>query len=327
MIRLITTGIVMLVLGFVGGTFFFAINHNDNSVSAQECPERFRFVNDLLDCNPKTVIRKGEYTELKYKLESTIKEGKESGKYTHVSVYFRDFVKGPTFGIASDEYFVPASLLKVPLMITYFSLAEKDPEILSKKTSYSAVNSEVSQSFFQEDVIKKGIQYETGNLVSRMIINSDNLAYGLLDKYLERLYPEEDVYLSTLKELGLVDPRNPAEGIFSVKTYASLFRQLYNASYLSPEMSDKALGLLAKAKFNDALVAGVPKGTLVAHKFGDREGLPDGEKQFHDCGIIYFPDNPYLLCIMTRGKDSEELTKIIRRISQMVYEEVESRKL
>jgi hypothetical protein len=49
--------------------------------------------------------------------------------------------------------------------------------------------------------------------------------------------------------------------------------------------------------------------------------------QLHDCGIIYYPGNPYLLCVMTRGTDWSALEKTIQTISAMTYKEVDSRKL
>ena len=76
-------------------------------------------------------------------------------------------------------------------------------------------------------------------------------------------------------------------------------------------MSEKALGLLQKSEFHKGLVAGVPSGTIVAHKFGERDGLTIGEKQLHDCGIIYYPGNPYLLCVMTRGDNFDELAGVV----------------
>lgn len=102
----------------------------------------------------------------------------------------------------------------------------------------------------------------------------------------------------------------------------------YNASYLSKEYSQKVLEMLAAADFKLGLAAGVPPGVVVANKFGEREGLPDDQKQLHDCGIIYFPENPYLLCVMmTQGPNFEYLPTIIKMVSKMVYDEVESRKL
>ncbi len=313
-------------MGLTLGFFVFGNHVMPQKVIAQ-CPQTYKFINDTLGCEKKFVVKKTEYTLLAYDLEQEITSGEKEGKFTVAAVYFRDLGGGPTFGINSDQNFVPASLLKLPLLVTYLSLADNNPKILSEKTFYSKVNNEVEQTIDQDDVIKINTKYTIDELLNRMIINSDNLAYGLLVKHLETLFPEKDIYNSTLKELGLVDPRNPSEGTFSVKTYASLFRQLYFASYLSPEMSEKALSLLSKTSFNKALVAGVPNGIAVAHKFGDREGLPHNEKQFHDCGIIYYPKNPYLLCVMTRGTNEQKLVDIIKSISSKVYDEVNSRKI
>ncbi|MDO8560151.1 MAG: serine hydrolase [bacterium] len=63
----------------------------------------------------------------------------------------------------------------------------------------------------------------------------------------------------------------------SVKDYASFFRILYNASYLNREQSERALGLMTKTRFRDGIIAGVPAGRPVAHKFGERTTLEDGK--------------------------------------------------
>lgn len=54
-----------------------------------------------------------------------------------------------------------------------------------------------------------------------------------------------------------------------------------------------------------------------------KRGVSRGAKQFHDCGIVYHPANPYLLCVMGRGEDFWELTKSVADVSRIVYEEVE----
>ena len=84
-------------------------------------------------------------------------------------------------------------------------------------------------------------------------------------------------------------------------------------------MSEKALELLSKTTFNDGIVAGLPENIVVSHKFGEYI-LPD-EIELHDCGIIYYVQNPYFLCVMTRGKDEGELKNTISGISKIIYED------
>ena len=75
---------------------------------------------------------------------------------------------------------------------------------------------------------------------------------------------------------------------------------------------------LAQSDFNDGLRRGVPSSIAVAHKFGERF-LESGERHLHDCGIIYHPTNPYLLCVMTRGTDFDALSALIGDISKEVF--------
>jgi beta-lactamase class A len=70
-------------------------------------------------------------------------------------------------------------------------------------------------------------------------------------------------------------------------------------------------------------VAGVPAGISVANKFGERE-LADGTRQLHDCGIVYHPERPYVLCVMTKGASFEQLSRTVADVSQLVYREIDT---
>ena len=144
--------------------------------------------------------------------------------------------------------------------------------------------------------------------------------------YLKKVSPDINLISETYQELGMViDNADVSADDLSVKTYASIFRILYNISYLSDELSEKALSYLGHSDFEDGLVRNLPENIPIAHKFGERS-ISDDNKQLHDCGIIYYPGNPYSLCIMTRGKNLEYLNDVIGAISQEVYQEVDSRR-
>jgi beta-lactamase class A len=110
----------------------------------------------------------------------------------------------------------------------------------------------------------------------------------------------------------------------SVKEYASFFRVLYNASFLTREHSEQALALLAETDFPYGIESGLPPGTVVAHKWGIRTSTVQGEdvEQLHDCGLVYYPNHPYLLCVMTRGDDTLRQAQLIAEVSRVVYDEV-----
>lgn len=278
----------------------------------------YKLVNPLLECE---VGRSGskELRPFQQLIEKAAQNMLRRKEATHVSAYFRDLNNGPWIGVNEDEKFSPASLLKVPLMMTYLKMAESAPELLSRTLRYdpSREDDNASAIFKPSEAIKPGESYTVEELLRFMIARSDNNAKNILFDAVDR-----EALAHTFYDLGVSVP-NPSkpEDFMSVKEYASFFRILYNATYLERAFSEKALGLMAESDFSKGLTAAVPRGITVAHKFGERH-IAD-TYQLHHCGIVYFPRHPYLLCVLTRGKDIDMLADDIREISALVYGEVD----
>jgi beta-lactamase class A len=273
----------------------------------------YRYISPLLEClNSSTTDNK--YTEFSNDLEKKIEELKKDGLINYAAIYIRDLNNGPWIGINENEKFSPASLMKVPLLISYLKIADSNPGLLQKELVVDIPQSEtLSQNIIPEEIVENGKSYTVEDLLARMIIYSDNLAAGTL---LENI--DYNSLNKIYNELGINLPENGEEENFmTVRNYASFFRILYNSSYLSREMSEKALYLMTKSTFKNGLIAGVPFGVEVSHKFGERS-LPEG-KQLHDCGIVYRPDSNYLACIMTRGNDFSKMEKAIKALSENIY--------
>lgn len=311
-----------LIVGFVGGFFVFQAYSNqgpEKATAKAKCD--FEFINPLR-CDPENEINIKEYVALRNEILDYIADEQSRDMVTDVSVYFRDLESGSVMSINGQESFVPASLLKVPLMITVFKKAEADPSILKKRLRIVGDVESTPQNIKPQNPVSSGNDYTVEELVNSLITQSDNVAWKALLNFLGQEYSDKD-FVFTLSDLGIIDPKKlNEEQYITVQSYSSIFRILYNSSYLSHEMSDKALGILSNSVFKDGIVAGVPQGTKVAHKFGEQK---NGDiQQFHDCGIVYH-ENPYLLCVMTRGDNMQELTPIIQEISKKVYNEVSSR--
>ena len=171
-----------------------------------------------------------------------------------------------------------------------------------------------------ESTLVVGQSYSVEYLVEKMLTLSDNGAKNLLlsafdKKYLDQLF----------SVMSFSDPNSSTMYEVSSRKYSHFLRVLYGSSYLNEEHSELILGMLSKSTFKNGLVAGLPKEVLVAHKFGVYE-IPETVKgkeittvQLHDCGVIYYVSKPYILCVMTKGKDDESLFKIISKVSKMVY--------
>jgi beta-lactamase class A len=231
---------------------------------------------------------------------------------TRVAVHFRDLNAGPWFGINNLDQFSPSSLLKVPVMMAYYKEAEVDPSILDKEIVYDKDPVGLTaENFSTKYPLQKGT-YTVEQLIEHMIINSDNVALLLLENNISN-----DKINQVTIDLGIATDQDLS---LSVTDYSTLLRVLYYSTYLNANYSEKSLELLSKAEFTQGLTAMLPKSVVVAHKFGERS-LTDGENQLHDCGIVYYPKHPYLICIMTKGANFNDLVTTIQQISSKVYNE------
>jgi beta-lactamase class A len=284
----------------------------------------YKYINPLLECDGFNVGDSKNYNTLKRNIQTIIDTQINNHKISFASVYYRDLNNGPWFGINEKEYFSPASLVKVPVMIAYYKLAETDPLILQKKLVNTRPYDPKEQNIVPEVSLAVNQEYTIEELIRRMIVYSDNLAYDLLldnidNQKIFNVYRDLGADISKASE-------DPNGNIITVTDYASFLRILFNSSYLDKDSSEKALKLLSEVAYKNGLVAGVPKNVLVAHKFGERQYMGTGEKQLHDCGIVYEPQKPYLLCIMTRGNNFENDAALIRSISSTVYKQISSSK-
>lgn len=319
------------LIAVVGALIFFGVGVLVGSFVSQKqtvtCASRYSFLNTSVVCGKSDVISKTGYEETRQRVNDFVESEQKAGRIDEFALYFRDLEHGPVFGINEISDFAPASLLKLPLAIVYMSFAENQPELLTKKLQYTGTTTVDLQRIKPQQTIKPNEPHTIEELLGIMLAYSDNASYELLNQYLTESSYRNNLRLEVFKEIGIIDPKDRIETTVSVRGYASILRILYNVSYLNADLSEKTLSWLAESDFSEGLKAGVPKDIAVAHKFGERAVEGQESKQLHDCGIVYYPDNPYLLCIMTRGDNFTELESIISAVSRMVYEEVDSRRL
>ena len=305
------------LFGLFFGYFIFSKYQQTNQdyTETHNFTTNLKYISPLLNCSNPT---SNTLTNLKQKVTSVI----NTQNLSHISVYFRDLNNGPWFGINENTLFSPASLVKVPLAIAYYKLAETDPSIFNKTIINTLKDDDSEQNIKPEKTITPNQEYTIKQLIEFMIVYSDNNSYELLienidNQILRQVYFNLGIDLDKAME-------NPTGNIISVKNYASFFRILFNASYLNPQYSNELLDMLTQTTFKKGLVAGVGQGTDVAHKFGERYFSNTKERQLHDCGIVYSPSKPYLICLMTRGADFTTLSQSIKTISSVIFQHWQS---
>ncbi len=304
--------LAIFIFGLLGGYYLNQyLNPQKPFAEVRSNDPSFHFTNPLLfySSSPDT-----EYEPLKKDLVSYITSAKTRGDATDVSVYFRDVNTGGWTGINENVAYEPASMLKVTTMIAYLNGSEENPGILDKKLYYTQTPNE--ETYHTQKVIPSGY-YSVRTLIGWMIQNSDNDAVTALEQ------DDQARTARVFSELQLSLPNATSTDFMSARNYSRIFRVLYDSTYLPPLLSEQALSTLSQTTFTQGLVAGVPDGTAVAHKFGERTSVDTNGtvtgRELHDCGIVYKPEHPYFLCVMTKGNDFSKLQNIISDISKLTY--------
>lgn len=287
----------------------------------------YQFIDPLLACNINNSNVFQKDMALNGQIQSLIDAHTNAGDISKASVYFVNTSNGSWINVYGNEAYYPSSLGKVPIMIAYYEFAQSDPSILNKEITYPVGSTDLNQEqgIKPAKSIVPGETYTVGELIGYMIKYSDNnasqLLYGDIDRnLLNHVYGDLGIPVkedATLEDLDFI----------KTQQVATLFRILYNATYISRDYSEQALRLLSQTSFTEGIVAGVPHQTVVSHKLGLVEIAPGGvvsQHELHDCGIVY-AKNPYLLCVMTRGSaDLQKLESIIAQISKIAYDHVNS---
>lgn len=306
-----------VVIGAAGSSFFK--EHIPPSFLEERAAGQYRFVSPLLSCGEVKMddLDGGEQVKLETDLTDFINTEKSNGNAVTIGVYFRQLKGGPWLGVNYEKEFTPGSLLKVPLAMALYNAKEVRPGFLEQQVLYEGPNIPENQ-YFKDETIQPGTTYTVQALIEDMLTKSDNNAAILLTKVLS-----EQEFFDTYNKLGIAEPSFGQDYVTTVRYYASFFRVLYNATYLSATDSERLLEILTHTTFTKGLVAGVPPSVPVAHKFGERSLEGSALVQLHDCGIVYHPTRPYLLCVMTQGRDFDTLARVIKDISEIVYTHVD----
>ena len=239
-----------------------------------------------------------------------------------VSLYVRDLEHGAWTGVGENDMYVPASLMKVSVLFHALSRLEDDPTLAHARLRYPGPDSMPSpDNLFGAPVpihMVPGESYTFPDVLDRMVRHSDNHAKDLLMEGVRS--GEVD---SLMMQIGVPAQFDGGKAVMTPRAYAALFRMLYHSSVFSRRTSEFGLDLLLRADFDRGLRAGLPADVPIASKYGiyfDPRNLKSGQ-QLHECGIIYPPDHPFAICVMTRSllKGPPELAEILSEVARRAY--------
>ena len=248
-----------------------------------------------------------------------------------VAVAFRTLDAKTEWFSRADEVFHAASTMKIPVMIELFhqrlqGKLKLDDPLPIKNEFHSLVDASIFKldpaDDSESDLYKAEGQTRTLNqLCELMITVSSNFATNLL---VEKLGVEN--IRATVHELH-ADGMNVLRGVEDNKAYEKglnnnttargllvLLEAIAQGQAVDPDSSRQMVEILARQKFNEAIPAGLPPGTRVAHKTGELTKL------HHDAAIAYGP-RPFVLVILVRGMaESKDSAALMAGIARRIYQ-------
>ncbi len=290
------------------------------SVSPSQCDYTIRRLDGFTFIRPLLFVEQNcessRYLGLKADIENLINEFKANNEVTSASVYFRDLRRSEWVSYNDTEKYYPGSLMKLVLLIAYLREDEMMPGTLDKHMTLARPVSTDKHPVYLSKSIEIGKSYPVRELLRYMISYSDNNAAYLLAENVN-----QTIFTKTITDMGMDAPAmNALNYPVTAHQYSYFMRTVYNSSYLSINHSEFAAELLSTCDFTRGFTAGMPAETKMIHKFGE-SGDPSGQ-QLHESGIIYINDDAYLLTVMTKGKDMQQLPEVIRSIASLVYQHI-----
>jgi beta-lactamase class A len=235
--------------------------------------------------------------------------------------------------IEADKSFHAASTMKVPIMVELFRQAEAgqlslDDPLRVRNEFHSIVDGSVYTMDVSDDsdaeIYKAvGKTMSLRDLCEAMITVSSNFAANLLiervgaknvQRTVERMGGTGVVVLR-----GVEDQKAFDKGLNNATTargLAAIMEKIAAGRAVSAKADAEMIAILKRQKFTDAIPAGLPKGTPVAHKTGTITRI------HHDAAVVYGP-RPYVIVVLVRGIADQKVSgPLMASISREVWNEI-----
>jgi len=264
------------------------------------------------------------------KLETELRQIIESSG-AEVAVAYRTLDGTTELLLDADKSFHAASTMKLPVMIELYRQARAgtlslDDSIPIRNEFHSIVDGSPYKLSAGDDSETEVYATVGGTMTLKqlcevMITVSSNFAANLL---IEKLGVEN--IRRTVTALGaggmqvlrgVEDQKAFDKGLNNTTTARGLMVLLDRIGHgqaVDPRADADMMAILKRQKFNDAIPAGVPPGTSVAHKTGNITGI------HHDAAVVFAP-RPYVLVVLVRGIDDQKKSAaLMADLSRAVYQ-------
>jgi beta-lactamase class A len=220
-------------------------------------------------------------------------------------VWVQEPGSGRTLQLGQDTRLEAASVIKVPEALYLLHQVDAGAVNLGDQVTLQAQDF-MSGTGILYSKAHPGDQHTYQDLLTDLIRYSDNTAWRAIMRSLGA--GSIDAYAASL---GAGDCHQWDDGC-TAREAGSLLVRLAFGRLLSAGSTQLLLGLLESTVFNDRINYYLP-GVTVAHKVGMDGGV------INDCGIVYAPGSPFVICVFTTTSDPRTGVQAIRDITRAAY--------
>jgi beta-lactamase class A len=238
----------------------------------------------------------------------------------NVAVVVKNLKTNEEIKVNENLVFPSASTIKLAIMTELLNRANLGKLNLEDKIKLTEDMKTGGDGILKE--LEQGHEFSLREIMTLMIIVSDNMATNILIDLLGM-----DNINAALVNLGLTGTklhrrmmdsqaaREGRENLITANDLAHLLELIYYGNNINREYSNLMLNILKRQQVRGRLDLYLPEDLVIAHKTGDLDNLE------HDAGIVYVPDNEYIICVLTNETQTNmDGREIIGKISKMVYE-------
>ncbi|HEX2204434.1 MAG TPA: serine hydrolase [Longimicrobium sp.] len=225
-------------------------------------------------------------------------------------VSVRNLASGEALSIRGEETYPSASLIKVAVLVALLEEARQGELRLDERTTMIGRDRVGGSGVLQH--LASGLEITLEDAAWLMITLSDNTATNLiLDKLNVRTVwekmdslglPRTRIHSKTFLRSTSIAVDSSVKyglGVTTPDETVRLFALLHEGRAVSPALDSLALAMLRANQDGTKLGRWLPADVPFAHKTGEVDASRN------DCGILYGPDAPVALCVMTReNRDS-----------------------
>lgn len=303
-------GISVIIIGVLG---FLLLRPQSTSTSRPFIAKRL-FVE-----HPNDVII--NFTDLRDQLQAYVSAAPE-----HIGLYFEYLPTNVSVNNNGNDEFYRASLVKLPVIMRAYKYIEDGK--LSLDEALTIEQKQINSDYGTLWKRGAGATITVRELIRLILTESDNTAFNVLyervNVQLRQDLPSGDQ--SSDDVYDYLDIPREKEGItpmISPRNYTSILKSLYFSAYLNYQDSNEILSIMSEPHAENWLRSSVRPGIPVADKIGLYNAEPKNLHVYADCGIVYYPQRPYSLCIMVNTDDGTKAVPHIQAISKIVFDYID----